>query len=517
MLSFLIRKDIGSIGRNNDLAWTNKDYSFDNNAILNLLIYFSKNYKNFVWDESEKLFINKDLQSEKTDNIADLFEDLYNENDTIALNSYIKLSQSNSKRVGELSTEKDKIFLDRTNYIIPSFPFRFLIQLSLFTEYCHQNKIGFLGNEDLKSKIEKLSSELSFSERKNLEDKLIDNLKAEDITPLEYWTLVYQKKSNLQESVSRILDIYYTKNWDKILNDDQQLKLYLKKSILFARIGINGNLNYYIYKFLGNGSETIDILSKIKTDDTELQLQINRANKLCLEKFDYPIDDKKINDANFNSQKINIQQEVDKLRITAKDDDDFEYDVLKIFSKIGYSQIPDAIKVADKIKFKKENYRDKYSFLEGDFGFFSIENWKSEDVRKDFLSVYQSHTEKQLYEYYLDKAGIDYKNNDGKLNYDKIYEILKFNIVTPFTGSQEYENEVGAIIKLLELNQNTTLGYPDKLCNSAGIYICPPSDRAWEWRKYLKDKKLLKQTHSEIVSFNYGYYLDKVLRYKSLK
>ena len=226
---------------------------------------------------------------------------------------------------------------------------------------------------------------------------------------------------------------------------------------------------------------------------------------------------KKLNDANFNSEKLNIKEEVDKLRITAKDDDDFEYATLKVFSKIGYSQIPEAIKVADRIKFKKENYRDKYSFLEGDFGFFSIDNWESEDVRKDFLSVYRSHTEKQLYEYYLDKAGIDYKNNDGKLNYDKIYEILKFDIVTPFTGSQEYENEVGAIIKLLELNQNTTLGYPDKLCNSAGMYICPPSDRACEWRKYLKDKKLLKQKHSDIVSFNYGYYLDKVLRYKSLK
>lgn len=516
VLSFLIRKDIGLIGRNNGLTWNTTDFNFDNNSILNLLIYFSKNYKNFVWNDSEKYFINKNLQSEKIDNIADLFEDLYNENDTIALNSYIKLSQSNSKRVGELSTEKSKNFLDGTNYVIPMFPFRFLIQLSLLTEYCHHNNIDFLGNDVLKSNIEKLSSKLTFAERRKLENQLIDDLKPEEITPLEYWTLIYQKKENLQESVSRILDIYFTKNWDGILKDDQRLKFYLKKSILFARIGINGNLNYYIYKFLGNGSETIDILSKIKTDDTELQLQINRAKKLCLEKFDYPIDDKKISGGNFNSQKINIQQEVDKLRITAKDDDDFEYDVLKIFSQIGYSQILEAIKVADKIKFKKENYRDKYSFLKRDFGFFSIDNWEAEDVRRDFLSVYHSHKEKQLYVYYLDKAGIDYKNNDKSLDYDKIYEILKFNILTPFTGSQEYENEVGSIIKLLELNHKTTLGYPDKLCNSAGIYICPPSDRAWEWRKYLKDKKLLKQKHSDIVSFNYGYYLDKVLLYKSL-
>jgi hypothetical protein len=515
LLSFLIRKDIGSIGRNKDLAWNTKDYNFDNNSILNLLIYFSKNYKNFVWNDSEKNFINKDLQSEKIDNIADLFEDLYNENDTLALNSYIKLSQSNSKRVGELATEKDKNFLDRTNSNVPIFPFRFLKQLSLLTEYYRQNNVDFIGSIQLKSTIDKLESNLSFRERRNLENQIISQLTLEDLAPIEYWSLIYEKKPNLSKSVSRILDIYYTKNWSKIISDNRQLSMYLKKSLLYSRIGINGNLNYYIYKFIGNGSETVKILNELKTDD-DLKAQIQRAQKLCLEKFDYPIDDKKISDGNFNSQNIKIQEEVDKLRITAKDDDDFEYGVLKLFSKIGYAQIPEAIKVADNIKFKKENYRDKYSFLERDFGFFSIDNWQLEDVRKDFLSVYNTHNEKQLYEYYLDKSEVDYKNENGNISYDKIYEILKFNIVTPFTGSPELENEAGAIIKVLEIDLNTTLGYPDKLCNSSGMYICPPSDRAWEWRKYLKENKLLKEQHSPIVSFNYGYYIDKVLMYRKL-
>ncbi|WP_312825844.1 hypothetical protein [Epilithonimonas sp.] len=517
LLKILTRKDIGSIGRNNSLSWDTKDYNFDNNSVLNLLIYFSKNYKNFVWNNSENCFVNQSLKSESIDSISDLFEDLYNENNTIALNAFIKLSQNNPDRVNELAKEKDKIFLERTNDSIPMFPFRFLMQLSLFTEYCKQNNIDFFGNERLSQTLEKLSSKLSFFERKKLENELVESIKPEDITPLEYWTLIYQKKLNLQESVSRILDIYYSKNWNDILNNNLQLSLYLKKSLLFGRIGINGNLNYYIYKFIDNGPETVEILNNIKTDDKNSEFQINRAKKLCLQKFDYPIDDKKITNANFNSQKLNIQEEVDKIRITSKDEDDFEYNILNLFSKIGYSQIPEAIKVTDKIKFKNGSFRDKYSFLERDFGFIGIDNWSSEEVRKDFLSVYNSHTETQVYQYYLDKYGIDYKNKDRSLNYDKIYEILKFNIVNPYTGSNIKENEVGAIIKILELNQKTTLGYPDKLCNSAGIYICPPTDRAWEWQKYLNDNKLLKQKHYDVVSFNYGYYLDKVLQYKSLK
>ncbi|SIO48162.1 hypothetical protein SAMN05444409_3902 [Epilithonimonas zeae] len=512
LLRILIRKDIGSIGRHKSLSWDTKSYNFDNNSILNLLIYFSKNYKNFTWNDSENYFINQTLKSEKTDSISDLFEDLHNDNEAIALESFVKLSQSNPERVSKLAGEKDKNFLERTNDSIPMFPFRFLIQLSLFTEYCKQNNIDFLGNQRLDPIIEKLSSKLSFSERRKLESELIDNLKIEDITPLEYWTLIYQKKLNLQESVSRILDIYYTKNWSKILNDNQQLKLYLKKSLLFSRIGINGNLNYYAYKFMGNGSLAVEILNNIKTENPDLENQIIRIKKLCLQKLEYPIDDKKISNANFNSQKINIKDEVDKIRIISKDEDDFRYNILTLFSKIGYSQIPEAIKFADKIKFEKVSFRDKYSFLERDFGFFNIENWNSEEIRKDFLSIYQSHTEKQLYEYYLDKAGVDYKNNDGRINYDKIYEILKFNIIYPYTGSNIKENEVGAIIKILELNEKTRLGYPDKLCNSAGIYICTPTDRAWEWQKYLNDNKLLKQEHSYIVSFNYGYYLDKVVQ-----
>ncbi|MPS66399.1 hypothetical protein [Chryseobacterium sp.] len=515
LLKLLIHKDIGSVGRDDYRVWDTEDSNFNNNAILNLLIYFSKNYKNFVWDSSFNYFINKSLKSQKTDDLANLFEDLYNENDSIALNTFIKLSQSDVKRVNQLSTEKERNFLSRPNYVLPTFPFRFLSQLSRLTSYYKQNNIDFQGTKDLHTQIEKLSSELSFRERREYENYLIDYLTLQDLIPLEYWSLIYEKRPELSKSVSRILDIYYTKNWDKILNDENQLTLYLKKSLLYSRIGINGNLNYYLFKFTGNGNDVIKFLDKIKSNDQDINFQVEKAKKICLENFDYPVAAKKKFDGNFDSQQVNLKTESEKLRLTAKDIDDFKHSILKLFSKIGYSQIPEALQVLENLNFNEKNYRNKYSLFERDFGFFMIKNWKDKKVRDEFLSVYKSHTEKELYRYYLDLAGIDYKDQNGNINYDKVYEILKFDIVTPFTGSQELENEVGAIIKLLELDQKTTLGYPNKLCNSAGIYICPPSGRAWEWRKYLKEKKLLKEDHSKIVSFNYGYYVDKVLVYKN--
>lgn len=517
LLKILIKKDIGVKGWRKGITWEQGDFIYDNNAILDVLIYFSKNYRNFKYSTTENYFINNNVPVEKIDNINSLFENLYSENDSIASKSFIQLTQSNPLKVGELSDEKESSFGKRTNSITPIFPFRFLKQLSLLTEYCRQNKIDFIGTDNLSSVIKKLSSKLSFQERRQIENSLINELTFEDLTSLEYWTFVYEKEPELSKSASRILDIYYSKNWSKILNNDDYLKLYLKKSLLYRNLGINGNHNYYLIKFTDNGSTVLEVLDKLETVDSEIILQIQKAKKLCLEKFEYPTNNKKINDANYNSTILNISDEINKIRLTAKDDDDFERQTLNILAKVGYSQIPNAVKAVDKIKFREIHYRNKYSFLESDYGFFFIENWNSLEERNNFLNIYNSHNEKQLYQYFLDKAEIDYKNTDGNINYDKIFEILKFNTYNSFSGGSESKNEVSSIIKILELEQKTRLGFADKLCNSAGIYGCSPMDRTWEWMKYLENHKLLKQKHANIVSFNYGYYLEKVVPYLNNK
>lgn len=514
LLKILIQTDIGSGGRDKQLAWDAHDFNFDNNAILNLLIYFSKNYKKFLWNKKAKHFINPNLQVKSIDDISNLFENLYSENDTIAFNSFVKLSESDPFRIHEITKEKENNFMDDTNSIVPIFPYRFLKQLSILTNYCRENDIDYKGNSEIKASIERLSSDLSFKERRKLEDLMISQLSLEDLTPLEYWTIINEKKPELSQSVSRILDIYYSNNWYKILLNEKQLKLYLKKSLLFGNVGINGNVNYYLIKFTGNGSDIITVLNNLKTNDTDIKLQIEKAKKICLEKFNFPVDDKKFNDGNFNSERLDIQKEIDKIRFKQNEQDNFEDAVLHLLAKVNYAQIPEAIKIIDQLKFEEKNYNDKYSFLERDFGFFLIENFKSKEVRDQFLSIYNTHTEQQLYEYYFDMAGVDYKNNEGKLDYHKIYEILKYNHSKLFVGGNQYNNEVAAMIKVLELELKTRLGYPDKLCNSAGMYICPPSERAWEWRKYLEESKLLKQNHSPNVSFNYGYYIDKVVNLK---
>ena len=48
------------------------------------------------------------------------------------------------------------------------------------------------------------------------------------------------------------------------------------------------------------------------------------------------------------------------------------------------------------------------------------------------------------------------------------------------------------VIKLLEFEFDTTLGYPKKLCNGAGTWGCSSDDRARDWMNYLESKKLAK-------------------------
>jgi hypothetical protein len=101
-----------------------------------------------------------------------------------------------------------------------------------------------------------------------------------------------------------------------------------------------------------------------------------------------------------------------------------------------------------------------------------------------------------------DNIFLNYDNNS--LNYDKIYELIKYDVVVAFVGGGggKRNNEVYALIKLLEIKYKTTLGYPQKLCNSQDSYACSSEDRATEWMQFLIDNKLLKLEHNQPVSFN---------------
>jgi hypothetical protein len=502
LLNQLIGLDFSNLGNKEIRVWEASSYHFNENSLNEILVYFSTNFHDFSWDDMLGHFVNPKLKYTSSNKLLTEFENLFSQQDSIAINSFLKLTQTETKDFLFYFSEFEQKDKYKVNYSLPLFPFRFLKQLNLLTNYCKENKIDYLGTQEIQMKIEKLKSELSFQERRKLENELIENMDLNDLTPLEYWTMVYQKSTDLQYSISRVIDIYYSKNWSKIISDENQLKLYLKKSHLFKNIGINGSLNNYLAKFMGNGEYGINHLTKIKTEDSDIETQINKAIELCQKKFIYPIDDNKINDANFDAKRVDLKKDFNQIksRKSSLDQDDYENEIEELFSKIYYDQISEAISLASKLKFEDFIY-GPFIFLERDFGFFMVEEWNNAQERNEFLKIYNAKSERELYEYYLDLAEIDYKNSKNELDFDKIFEILKFNNIYPLTGSSRKENEVYSIIKLLEFNFKTTLGYPQKLCNSAGMYGCDPIDRVWEWMKFLEENKLVNLNSNNIASF----------------
>lgn len=466
----------------------------------NLLIYFAKNYEAFQWDLAQHRFVNSGLKVANVSSEAVYFEMLLSKTDSTAMNAFIKLTNCDPVKVSALTSVYYKANIS-ANYALP--PYRFLKQLTLLTKYCRENKIDFSGSADLQKRIFAFNEELSFQKRRRMEDAMINSLTPNELTALEYWSLVYESVSNLNYSSGRVLDTWYSKNWGKIISDKSQLSLFLKKTALFRNLSISGFCYTYLAKFNNGNAKTLAALKGLSSADEQIEQQKRLAIGIVQAPKALLPETQKYNGGNYDAEIKNLAKAFEATIKNAKDTTARNDSISKLFAKINYKQIDTAFCLVEHFNFKWAG--EKYSFMDRDFGFF-LEDFNSANVRKEFLSVFRSRSEYETYAYYLKKAGVDYHNPNQTLNYDKIYDILKYNVITAFVGGGggwKLDNEVYAVIKLLELKFETHLGYPGKLCNSGNSNGCHASGRAKEWMAYLKAKGLLKTKHSEPYSFSY--------------
>lgn len=500
LLQILTNVEIEVEGDYNKKTWHIEE-EFYPIAALNLLCYLSENYSRFEWNENKKIFENNDIKIITIGKENSLFQLLRSKNDSIALNAFIQLTTCNPAKVTELANEYLQADLDH-NYAIPQFPYKFLKQLVALTDYCNSNNIDFVGTEILRHKIKILKSDLSFPERRKLENQLINSLTLDNITAFEYWVLIYEKSWDLIYSAGRILDIFYSKNWNSLLINKKHLDCYLKKSELFNKLGIIGVCNNYLKKFSNSTPSTLSLLENYKTNDNNI---IGQIEKIVSLNSTFQKKEKGIIswDGNKDCEVKDLKNKLDEHLRNVRDSSETENAISKLLSQINYSQIPTALEAIENYPFHTQ--WKKYSFMERDFGFFMVGDFDKKETRDKFLNLYSKFSEFQLYSYYLDKAGIDYKTSDNKLDFDKIYELIKYDVVVAFVGGGggKKDNEVYAIIKLLELTFKTTLGYPAKLCSSNNIYACDSDERVKSWMTYLNDNKLLKKNHNEPISFHY--------------
>ncbi len=500
LIQLLTKSQIAVPNESGELSY-HLDKDFYDESKINLLIFFANNYKNYKWDESINAFRNNKLNSKPVDYEKQLFEMLSSENDSIAQNAFISLTKLNAKRVSELSDQYRKADVSE-NYILPTFSFRFLKQLVLLTNYSKKNNIDFEGSNKLKNQIELLKAKLTFNERRQLEDRLINILTLDDITAFEYWSLIYEKSWSLTYSAGRILDKFYSKNWNKLISNSKYLETYLLKSRLFDDLGIIGFCNNYLIKFTGSSEQVKTSISNFNSTNLKVQKQLELAKELAKEPILFKEKEKKTWYGNTSKDIKNFNNSY--LEIINKQNDSIEQkkEISFLLSQINYGQIGEALSAIENLQ--TEPYY-KYSFMARDFGFSYVGSFEQSDTRIEFLKNYQKFNKLELYKHYLKQANIYFANSNNQLDFDKIYEILKYDMNVAFVGGggSTKDNGVYSIIKVLELTFNTTLDYPNKLCCSNNMYACNSRSRATEWMNYLEVNNHLKKEHNEPVSFAY--------------
>ena len=633
----------------------------------NFVHWWAIHAEDFEWDNTTQRFLSRSEMASQTESIEHLMRRLGSPNDSVAMASFKQLSESDPTIVAK-AMEKFRPILRSYNAHLPEINYPFLENISLLTSYCHAHKISLIFSPKLHSLWSKLFMSAEPKERYSLENQFIEALSIEEVTALEYHGLLYSTDLDINFSVSHILDIFYSKIWDKLIADNAALRLYLKKMFWFERLSIGGASSLYKRKIDVNDKALHDKLERILRveSDTAMQYQIlewltstnaqknetfseakkedenNETIEAKIERLDLSpqIQIEELNDFvshsdfsdRYKPKLIQFLKKIDPLssmkhfklknyltvkedligftdkRISHKDLDDFlnifkidmtaeiltqetilktficsqiKYyslieraqfwnsmfkvpwftdviygDILKssdrdsivlvlrnyltsselltdfeeqttqihivelnnirqnlqqkltsvlqleatnsikvavqtsILARVSYNDIGVVASLAENLNHSLEN-EPPLNFLQTDFGLPIFASDKA--TLNELIENHKTLSPKAFYSFYLKQFGLHLWLTEGVLNYEKIYDILSYESVIPFTGGgMQRDYFTFGVIKLLEFEFGTRLGFHEKLNENQTFYTYNTSKRAAAWRQFLVEKKLVK-------------------------
>lgn len=304
-LKQLTRIKIGFKNKQGKLVYTRpkeKDIVYQRNQI----IYWSKHFEDYEWDDNYNYFTNKYRAEEITQNYERLFRRLNSKNDSVAIQSFVKLTEGEALKVIELA-KKYRQLLRSYNSSLPSFKNNYLEQLVLLTDYCKKNNFSYKLPDKLVKIVDELKRCKNQTRRFDLENKLIKKMDLAFVTALEYQACLNEKNIQFNYSIGRVLDYFYSKHWSTILENDNQLRLYLKKASLFENIGVFGTCNNYLVKFNIEDQEfqsRLNTLGRIESDEDVLNQMAQLVSEPMYE-VAYSLNDFMEDPGSFDKRDIN--------------------------------------------------------------------------------------------------------------------------------------------------------------------------------------------------------------------
>ncbi len=630
----------------------------------------------FEWDESEHRFVSKAEATARAEELERQVRRLGSSNDSVAFAAFVHLTEGDPPTVIAL-VERFRPILRAYNPHLPPLNYTYLEQMTALSAYCRKHGYSLKLSSNLAILMDSLRQPITERIRYKIENQILTEMTIGDISAIEYYGLLHSVNVDWGFSIGRIIDIFYSKNWKFIVDNDAQLRLYLKKSALFKNIGVAGVSSLYDKKFDRRDEHIRLRLAQIARSESDTDIQDNlqdwRTTASLAQKIEdtggsaMPPTDEATSDESIDSRLRRLQADgsfsiadlnvivvapkfnetykplvikllkkitplssirgfklknwlkasrdltaFEDMEIGAKDLDDviriFDIDndaatwsfiaaqsarystaekagfwnsmfnvtwfngvlygnglkseqrdsvlsVLRkylvptdevlsefeeqttlvhiaelenvgrklaekleatlaldapdgmkaavqtaILARLNYEDIGTAVRYAYRFS-RREDGGAQLSFLTSDFGipFF---NYDKEEWAQ-LIDNHEKMSKKDFYIFYLTRFGVSFQNTEGKLNFQKIYEILRFDAVQPFTtGGSPRDFFTFGIIKLLEFEFKTQLGFHEKLNENQVFYVNSTAKRAAEWRAFLINKKLVKPKPDEAIGFN---------------
>lgn len=210
----------------------------------NFVRYWGNHAEDFEWEESKHIFVDKAEIAQRTEAYDKLFRRLNSDNDSVAKASFLQLAQGDPNAVSEM-TEKFRPLLRNYNRNLPDIRYGFLEQMSRLVAFCQKNRVHYYLSDTLNVLFNTLIDTRNPQFRYKIENQIIDRAEIFDLTSIEFYACLNSANQELSFSIGRILDHLYTQYWSAITNNEEQLRLFLKKSFLFKKIGVVGICNSY--------------------------------------------------------------------------------------------------------------------------------------------------------------------------------------------------------------------------------------------------------------------------------
>lgn len=160
----------------------------------------------------------------------------------------------------------------------------------------------------------------------------------------------------------------------------------------------------------------------------------------------------------------------------------------ELLARVQFDELPALIPLFDTLAALRT-----YNFLQRDFGL-PIFHPDDPMVQHQLLERIRSMPRKELYLAYLTDFGLDLYDARGMLDFQKIYDILQFEIVQPFAGTGGLFRDyfTYGVIKVLEMHFRTRLGFHEKLNENQTFYVHTPLTRARAWQQFLLERGLAR-------------------------